>query len=263
MPIKRRKNDVDIEVDLHGYTAEEMIALLRDEWPGWRGMVRVRLVHGRGSVLKPALDAWCAEMGIPFEMEPNNPGSALIYPSQRTLPNAALSVTLKDKGLSLTPQEQADLNDPESARKRIAQELARRQEEERKRRSDAASQQLKMRQDEALWRAEMSRLDGMEKRRTGKSNSDLKPAGPIVRPAAEIKHQEGWWKAELVRVADTDTDTLQVQKRTGLDKLAPPVVAVKPESVPEPPKSRKAPRDTAADQALFEEELARLNETNS
>jgi hypothetical protein len=110
-----------------------------------------------------------------------------------------------------------------------------------------------------MWREEIERLNVMEKRRGGKLSSGFKPANPVVRPPSEIKHQEGWWNAELVRVADTDTDTLKVQKRTGLDKLAPPIIAQKPQEVePAQPKLKRPARDTKADRELFEAEMARL-----
>jgi len=254
---RRRKSDADLEYDLHGHTSEEMRLLLQTEWPGWRGMQRVRLVHGRGDVLRPALAAWCSEMGIPFEIEPNNPGSALIYPTQRNaVQPLKLTNTLKDKGLALTPVQQAELNDPVAAQKAREAEKARRQVEERKRREDATTRLQAQRRDEAMWLAEVARLDKLEKKRTGKTNLDGKPAAPVVRPPSEIKHKEGWWNAELVRVSDTDTDTLKVQKRTGLDKLAPPIIAQKPQAEPghhaTKGPSRRPERDTNADQELFE-----------
>jgi len=256
---RRRKGDVDIEFDLHGHTADEMRSLLEHEWPGWRGMRCVRLVHGRGVVLKPALQLWCAERGIPFEPEPNNAGAALIFPSRRVQASEHLTVFLKDKGLSLTPEQENYLRDPEAARKAQAEELARRKEEERKRSSEAMQLLLKRRQDDAMWQAEISRLDGLEKRRGAKVISEAKPSAPVVRPPSEIKHQEGWWNAELVRVADTDTDTLKKQKRTGLDKLAPPVTAEKPQTTAaEKPGAKRPSRDIREDQELFEAELARL-----
>lgn len=260
MARKTRKLDVDLEVDLHGHTAEEMRSLLQHEWPSWRGMRRVRLIHGRGDVLKRELEIWCREMGIPFEIEPNNPGSARIYPTERTIPDAQLRTFLKDKGLRLTPEEEAYLRDPEAVHKARLDELAKRQTEERNRKKDETTKLLERRRDDALWQAEVARLDGMEKRRTGKAVGDAKPNAPVIRPPSDIKHQEGWWRAELVRVADTDTDTLQVQKRTGLEKLAPPITAQKPAEAPKAAGYRKPNRDTAADQALFEAEMARLEE---
>ena len=263
MANRNRNRDVDSEFDLHGYTAEEMRHALQQEWPGWKGMQKVRLVHGRGDVLRFALPKWCAEMGIPFEIEANNPGSALIYPTKRKMVNEHLTVTLKDKGLSLTPEQQAEVYDPVAAQKARAAERVRQQEEERKRKTDAMSQILAKRKDESLWLAEITRLDGMERRRSGKvADRDLKPGAAVVRPPSEILHQEGWWNAELVRVADTDTDTLKVQKRTGLEKLAPPVIAQKPAkpSSQDPAAKRAAKaRDFAADNALFEEALSQFD----
>jgi hypothetical protein len=209
-------------------------------------------------VLKPALQRWCADRGIPLEPEPNNPGSALIYPSRRLQATVQLTVSLKDKGLSLTPEQQILLRDPEAARRSQVAELIKRQAEERKRETDATAQLLAKRRDEAMWQAELERLGDMERRGSGKAAGDFKPSNPVVRPPSEIKHQEGWWNAELVRVADTDTETLKVQKRTGLDKLAPPIIAAKPEPESGKKVSKRPSRDRAADQALFDEELARL-----
>ncbi len=259
MANRRRKNDIDFEVDLHGYNAEQMRILLREEWPSWRGMRTVRLVHGRGDVLKPALEQWCEEMGIPFTTEPNNPGSALLYPMEQPRHKDPFkTITLKEKGLSLTSEQEAILRDPAALLKLKAEEHARRQEEERKRRSAAQNALLKKRQDNAMFQAEMIRLTGMEKKGTNGKASGFKPSAPVVRPLSEIKHQEGWWNAELVRVADTDTETLVVQKRTGLEKLASPVIAQKPISSDPTTKRGQIARDSAADHDLFEAALAEL-----
>ena len=259
MTNRRRKNDVDFEVDLHGYNAEEMGILLREEWPAWRGMRTVRLVHGRGDVLKPALAKWCEEMGIPFATEPNNPGSALLYPMEQPRHKDQFKTTLKDKGLSLTSEQEAMLRDPAALLKLKAEEHARRQVEEHKRRTAAQNALLKKRQDDAMFQAEMFRLRGMEKKGSNGKASGYKPSAPVVRPPSEIKHQEGWWNAELVRVADTDTETLVVQKRTGLEKLAPPVIAQKPISSEPTVRRAKIARDTAADHDLFEAALAEFD----
>ena len=258
MARKQRKSDVDTELDLHGYTAAEARTLLQSEWPGWRGMRKVRVIHGRGDVLRAELGRWCREMGIPFRTEENNPGSALLFPLEREAQGAELRITLRDKGLNLTPEQEAELRDPEAMKRARIAVRERRLEEERKRRQTEMQKMMEKRRDEALWMAEVARLDGMEKKRSGRILGDNKPAAPAVRPPSEIKHQEGWWKAELVRVADTDEETLKKQKRTGLERLAPPVTAQKPEKSPGP---KRAPqRNFDADNALFEAALQQLDD---
>ena len=258
MARKFGKSKVDTELDLHGYTAAEARVLLQSEWPAWRGMRAVRVIHGRGDVLRAELGRWCREMGIPFRTEENNPGSALLFPIERESTGAELRITLRDKGLNLTPDQEAELRDPEAVKKARLAEIERRLAEERKRQQTEMQKMLAKRRDEALWAAEVARLDGMEKKRSGKIVGDRKPAAPAVRPPSEIKHQEGWWKAELVRVADTAQSVLNQQKKTGLDKLAPPIIAKKPEQSPGP---KKAPqRNFDADNALFEAALQQLDD---
>jgi hypothetical protein len=257
------KKEVDAEVDLHGLTLEQMRHILQQRWHEWRGMRSVRVVHGRGSALKPAVERWCQERGIPCEPDAGNPGSMRIFPTRRTLPEVSVGTTLAEKGLKLTPEEEAYLRDPETMERARKEALRKKQEEERRIVKEAASRAVQNRRDEALWQAEVARLDRMDKNRLPNAPDGAKPTPPRIVPPSEIKHQEGYWRSELVRVADTDTDTLKKQKRTGLDKLAPPMEAVKqtPAAAPEPePKQRRAQpqRDTAADQALFEEEMARL-----
>lgn len=257
----RRDKDVDVEVDLHGMTVEQMRHTLQQRWHEWRGMRSVRVVHGRGASLKPEVERWCRERGIPCELDPGNPGSMRMFPARRTLPEVTVSTTLAEKGLRLTPEEQAYLRDPETVERARKEALKRKQEEERRQVQDAASRALQTRRDESLWLAEISRLDRIDKTRAPISDDATKPSAPRIVPPAEIKHQEGYWRSELVRVADTDT--LKKQKRTGLDKLAPPMEAVKPApaaSAAEPEKKRpaKPQRDSAADQALFEAEMTRL-----
>jgi len=221
----------------------------------------VRLIHGQGSVLKPELLRWCIGMGIPTASDGANAGSVLIYPRDRTLPQTVLTTTLREKGLQLTPEEEAYLRDPAAIERAREEERRRKREEEKRKLTEAAQRAAQKRQDEAYWQAEVSRLDALDKNRS-QANGDGKPQSPVILPPSEIKHQEGYWRAELVRVADTDTDTLKKQKRTGLDKLEPPLPP-KP-STPEPPTRRTAPqRDTEADRALFEAEMARLAEDDS
>jgi hypothetical protein len=109
-----------------------------------------------------------------------------------------------------------------------------------------------------LWQAEMARLGAVEKR-SGKAREEAKPRPPVIVPKLQIKVEDGYWKAELTRVADTDTETLQVQKKTGLDKLAPPMTEAAAAGKPDKPRPA-VQRDTEAEKALFEEEMARLGE---
>jgi hypothetical protein len=256
----RGKKDVDVEVDLHGLTVEQLRHILQRRWPEWRGLQQVRIVTGRGEALKPEVERWSQEMGIPYAPDPNNPGSMRLFPSRRTLPDRSLGTTLREKGLRLTPEEETYLRDPQVVERARQEALRRKQEEEQRQRAEAASRAGRQRQDDALWQAEVARLDNLDRKRGGSAESGSKPTPPRIVPPSEMQHQEGYWRGELVRVADTDTDTLKKQKRTGLEKLAPPI---EPKPTPSPPqKTRQAApqRDTAADQALFESEMTRLDE---
>src|SRR5882724_11140337 len=93
-------------------TVEQMRHTLQRLWKDWRGLRCVRLIHGQGSVLKPELMRWSIGMGIPTGTDGANAGSVLIYPRNRTLPHMVLSTTLSEKGLQLTPEEEAYLRDP-------------------------------------------------------------------------------------------------------------------------------------------------------
>lgn len=255
MGYQRSGKEVDVEADLHGLTAEQMQHTLEKHWSKWRGLRLVRVIHGQGEVLRPALQRWCAERGIPCAPDTYNPGSSLLSPRERILPAApAIGNTLADAGLRLTLEEQAYLRDPEAlrraqeeARKRQAAEAARKQQ-------DSVRQSAIQRHNDALWQNEMARLDRVDRSKDKAKDGKMTP--PRIVPKSEMRHQEGYWRAELVRVADTDTDTLTVQKRTGLDELAPPMPP-KPEATPDPP--ARPQRNTAADQALFEAELERLS----
>src|SRR5579859_2408553 len=97
---RRGKNDVDTAVDLHGLTVEQLRHALQRHWPAWRGMASVRIVHGQGQALRPAVVRWCEEMGIVCIPDSGNPGSVRIFPTRRTLPDNPLKTTLKDYGLA-------------------------------------------------------------------------------------------------------------------------------------------------------------------
>lgn len=272
----RGKKDVDIEADLHGLTAEQMRVTLQQKWPHWQGMQSVRIIHGQGTVLRPEVERWCQEMGIPVAIDPGNPGALKIYPRDRYTAETGirngLGVSLREKGLRLSPEQEAMLRDPQAMERIRLEEQRRRAAEARKQQEDEAARRTRQRQEESLWQAEMARLDRMDKQH-GVAQGDIKPNAPRIVPPASIKHQEGLWRGELVRVADTDNDTLRKQKRTGLDKLAPPMAALPKdgEAVIPPPRAltplekaraRQARRDTTEDQALFAEEMERLFDGN-
>ena len=261
------KKDVDAEADYHGHTAEQMRLALGRKIGEWRGMQRVRVIHGQGEVLKVTLEDWCREVGVAFNPEPNNPGSTILFPAQRILPQPRLAQTLAESGLRLTPEQEAELNDPQAAERARLAEKKRRAEAERIRLANEAAQKAQRQRDETMWRQEMARLDVLDKRtqKNRPDNDGPKPLPPVVLPPSVMKYEEGYWRSELVRVADTDTETLQVQKRTGLEKLAPPLPPKsKTEATePAPPQAQKRAlpkRDDSADQALFEAEMQRLME---
>lgn len=261
---RKRNEFADADVDLHGLTAEELRMELQRLWPRWRGLQSVRIVHGQGTVLKPEIVRWCQETGVAFAPDERNAGALRIFPRQRAVPHpneeARLANTLGEKGLRLTPEEEAYLRDPAQAERAREEERRRQLAEERRRQALEASRVADRRRDEQLWQAEMARLGGVEKTRRKAGDGD-KPRPPVILPPVQLKFEEGYWKAELSRVAETDTETLQTQKKTGLDKLAPPMKEEKPAAPGSPaaPQPRRAPqRDTAAEQALFEAEMERL-----
>lgn len=75
--------NIDAERDFHGYTAAGMRAELEAVWASgrWRGLRRVRVIHGRGEVLGPVFLEWCDEVGIRWAPEPGNPGATFLYPA--------------------------------------------------------------------------------------------------------------------------------------------------------------------------------------
>src|SRR5258705_3033029 len=78
---------VDAEKDFHGYTTAGMISWLNQQWASrrWDGLQRVRIIHGKGEVLIPALRRWCDEKGIPWAPEPGNPGTTILHPARRQM----------------------------------------------------------------------------------------------------------------------------------------------------------------------------------
>ena len=265
MPKRSGKNDVDAEADYHGQTAEQMRLTLHRKLADWRGFRRVRVIHGQGEVLKFTLEDWCREVGIPFESEPNNPGSTLLFPAQRTLPQPKLPNTLAANGLQMTPQQAAELRDPIAIEQERQRQKRLRAELERRRMANEAALRTQRQREDAMWQNEMARLDALDKSQSGNKRKDSdgpKPLPPIVLPPSVIKYEEGYWRSEIVRVGDTDTETLQKQKRTGLDKLAPPM-EVKPKTTEAennaPQKKSDSKRDAANDAALFEAEMKRIS----
>lgn len=248
----KARRGVEAEVDLHGLTAEQARHALRERWPHWRGMQRVRVIHGRGAVLKPVVELWCGDMAIPHSVEPGNPGAILLFPRDRKVEEAHFPVTLADAGLRAAADrarrrgggdgEAAGTVEPSAAQPA---------------RAETAAQANTHKRDEELWQAEMARLDALDRISGALRSGDAKPGAPRIREESRIRFQEGYWRAELIRVADTDTETLKKQKRTGLDRLAPPIEP-KPPSPPKPLRPAVAAHDAESDRALFEAEMTRL-----
>lgn len=261
MADKRRRKDVDAEEDLHGQTVEHLRITLQQQWPKWRRLNAVRLVHGQGTSLRPEIVRWCAEMGIPYLPDPHNAGALRIFPQQRTLPDVPLGNTLRENGLRLTPEQEAEMRDPAQAERLRQAERSRRLLEEQRLRASEAARAVQQRRDDALWQAEMSRLGVLEKKKQP-AGEGAKPRPPVIIPPVQLKFEEGYWKAELSRVAETDTETLQTQKKTGLEKLAPPMMEPKQQTdvAPRPIVRRPPKRDVEAEKALFEAEMERLGE---
>jgi hypothetical protein len=83
---------IDLEQDFHHYTVVEMVSWLNREWASrrWDGLQRVRIIHGKGEVLPPALRRWCDEKGIPWAPESGNPGTTILHPARRSKEKTAL-----------------------------------------------------------------------------------------------------------------------------------------------------------------------------
>lgn len=73
---------VDRELDYHGYTVKEMVTDLDRHLssPGWRGLSRVRVIHGRGEKLTRAVRAWCTRRQVSWSPEPYNAGAIVLFP---------------------------------------------------------------------------------------------------------------------------------------------------------------------------------------
>lgn len=76
---------IDAELDLHGYTAEAARDQLDLLWSRqtWRGMRRVRIIHGSGEVLYKVVRRWADEQSIPWTVEIYNPGVTILQPALR------------------------------------------------------------------------------------------------------------------------------------------------------------------------------------
>ncbi len=278
MPRRSGKNDVDAEQDYHGMTAAQMELDLQHRWPEWRRLQRVRLIHGQGERLRPALKQWIEEKGIRFEDEGNNPGSVVIFPNIQEhkkasgIGGSALGDALKALGVTVSPAERKTVQRSAEEERREQDKLRLvRKELERRKKAQAEVDARKKQLDAQLWQMEISRLDEADKKRGGKtaqSDEDRKPRAPFV--ATRGRHtplQEGYWRGELVRIVDTDHETLQAEKQTGLDKLAPPLVpktetekAAEAAAKPEKKRRGSSGRDAAADNALFEEALRQMEQ---
>lgn len=255
------KNGIDLEVDLHGLTVEQLRVALQREWPTWRGKRAVRLITGQGTALKPEVERWCRDVGVHWEEEPYNPGSLRIFPQERWTAQTRIGTTLQEAGLKPTPEQEAYLKDPAAFERARREEQRRKAAEELRQRQEADKRREQERLDEALWQAEMRRLDATNRANRMAAASDQKPSAPKVVPKAVIKFQEGFWRSELVRIADTEEKQLRKEKVTGLDKLAPPMAEAPRTPEEEKKKGPVAPsRETAADMALFEAEMARLDQ---
>jgi hypothetical protein len=274
MPKRNGKNDVDAEQDYHGMTAEQIEVDLQHQWLEWRRYQVVRIIHGQGERLRPVVHGWCADKGIQYKLEGSNSGSTLIYPNikvPKTTPGigtSALADALKAKGITVSPEERkvVQRSAEEERREQDRLRLVRKELERRKKANEAAEARKKQ-VDAQLWQAEVSRLDEVEKKRSGKrpnTDDDRKPRAPFV--ATRGRHtplQEGYWRGELVRIVDTDHETLQEEKQTGLDKLAPPLIP-NAQAAEQPKPQKKKPfgsqRNHDADQALFEEAMRQLEQ---
>jgi hypothetical protein len=146
-------------------TVEQMRHVLERQWPGWRGLTRVRVIHGQGEALKPALLRWCAERGISYAVDPGNPGSTRIFPTRRALPDMTIGTLLQSKGLSLSPEQDASLREARAREK--VEEARRLRDEARRKAEDAGRDAVQKRLDDALWNAETARLDEMDRRQGG------------------------------------------------------------------------------------------------
>jgi hypothetical protein len=83
--LANKRNNIDREIDLHGFTASEARSKLNSLWATreWQGLQRVRVIHGTGSVLHALVKLWCEEKGVAWTVEPNNPGVTIIYPGRQ------------------------------------------------------------------------------------------------------------------------------------------------------------------------------------
>ena len=164
------KKDVDVEADLHGLTAEQMRVTLQQQWAQWQGKQVVRIIHGQGAVLRPEVERWCQEMGIPVSFDPGNPGALKIYPRERhapgSQPNTTFGTTLRDRGLRLTPEQEAQLRHPQAMERLRREEQQKREQAIRKKRDEETARRAQQKRHADLWLTEMARLDKTETKRT-------------------------------------------------------------------------------------------------
>ena len=93
---------VNSEKDFHGFTSTEMLGWLNQVWAShkWDGLQRIRIIHGKGEILIPALRKWCDEKGIPWAPEPGNPGATILHPALHSHQKSAMRNTPLAKPLA-------------------------------------------------------------------------------------------------------------------------------------------------------------------
>src|SRR5258708_1376600 len=94
--------------------------------PSWKGMSRVRVIHGQGTALTPTVLQWCRERGIPYETERDNPGSTLLFPNQRPQAEESFGTVLRER----MPEQLQNLRfTPSSPEERLRAEQEQRRRE--------------------------------------------------------------------------------------------------------------------------------------
>lgn len=99
----------DRELDYHGYTVKEMVEeldRLRNS-PSWHGLSRVRVIHGRGQKLAPAVRAWCTRRQVSWSPEPFNAGAIVLYPGIAANDLTGRARDARSPGISQSPTRRA------------------------------------------------------------------------------------------------------------------------------------------------------------
>src|SRR5687768_13860866 len=99
-----------------------MVAWLEENWtrPNWRGLRRVRVIHGKGEVLPFALREWCDSRGIPWAPEAGNPGCTILHPASRVAPATASAPRRTRPIRSVPPERPPDPADAELFEKAVS-----------------------------------------------------------------------------------------------------------------------------------------------